>query len=310
MQRFAVSVAYVGSRFSGWAAQTHAQHVETVCGAIDGALDRLVGQGNHCGAVVSSRTDKGVHAIMNTFHVDVRRGPREGRMGTESGMFTSEDIVGGLNAHLMATGYHNDISIQGAVATDEENFHARFSAKGREYVYKIVPCTKKKRAGFEMGGFKESSLVCGHRAVPGAPLASPLFQANRAWCLEGFPDLAVGAMEEASQHLVGKFDFTSLRGPDCQAESPVKEVSSVSVDRLAAGPSLGHPMLPGSLVLVTVRAPRFLHRMVRNIAGLLVAVGKGDLPPGAVPGIIEARDRRRAPACAPPHGLYLSRVWY
>jgi len=455
MQRYAVSCSYVGSRFRGWAAQPSNQNIETVCEAVNRALDALVGPGNHGGAVVSSRTDAGVHALWNTFHVDVERRSRRQRFAganvaapppplllpppsptvleaapapspsPSSGPYRASELVGGLNAHLGLLGFGRDVAVLAAAAVGPA-FHARFSAKRREYVYRIAPCsvTSSLRsaqcsgddglgvaiaAAFTPGGggyrgfagatwqqqrhllqlqregrsFDSSCFV-----APGP--AMPLFEQDRAWCVVtgdhrcpggggGSGGLVIGgldlaAMRLAAAHMVGTHDFTSLRGPDCAAASPVLTIDAITVDAAALDPPAAasaaapdaavkatrdaaassaagggmrcrhggdggegslddphsppppppqqHPWFPlpragahgalagTPLVTVTVRAPRFLHRLVRNVAGVLVACGRGALAPEDVPALLAARNRTKGPPCAPPHGLFLANVEY
>jgi len=206
--------------------------------------------------------------------------------------------VGGLNAHLKLTKFSQEIRVLHAAAVDE-SFHARFSAVGREYVYRLY-CWPPHLAESPFHGW------------PGHGHATPFFESPRAWCLNSDEALDVAAMQEAGRHFVGEHDFTSFRAADCVAHSPVKEVTSLRVDTVeCAGPAFGHLAFPGTpMVTITIRARSFLHRMVRNIAGALVAVGKGTVAPGKVPGIIKARDRSRAPSAAPAHGLYLTKVFY
>jgi tRNA pseudouridine38-40 synthase len=110
--------------------------------------------------------------------------------------------------------------------------------------------------------------------------------------------LDVAAMRAAAQHLLGTHDFTSLRAAQCQARSPDRHVATLEVQRR------------GEFVLLEVSANAFLHHMVRNIAGLLIHIGRGDAPPDHARDVLAARDRRAAPATAPAAGLYFWRVHY
>ncbi len=73
-------------------------------------------------------------------------------------------------------------------------------------------------------------------------------------------------MHEAAQHLVGQHDFSSFRAAQCQARTPMRNLQEISVTR------------HGELVVLTVFANAFLHHMVRNIAGVLIAIGTGERP--------------------------------
>lgn len=110
--------------------------------------------------------------------------------------------------------------------------------------------------------------------------------------------LDVARMREAAAHLVGTHDFTSFRAVQCQAKSPVKTLHHLMV--------IEH----GRYIVLDIRANAFLHHMVRNIAGVLMAVGCGDREPQWVAEVLQARDRRQGGVTAHPYGLYLVRVEY
>ena len=127
------------------------------------------------------------------------------------------------------------------------------------------------------------------------PLRSPLM-ADRAWWYHR--PLDVHAMQAAAEILVGEHDFSAFRAAECQAHSPVREVLAVHVRR------------DGPLVALDITANAFLHHMVRNIAGTLVHIGRGEALPSWMAEVLEGRDRRGAGMTAPPHGLYLMHVDY
>jgi tRNA pseudouridine38-40 synthase len=110
--------------------------------------------------------------------------------------------------------------------------------------------------------------------------------------------LDAGRMAEAAQALIGTHDFTSYRAIGCQAKHPVRTVTELGVRRR------------GALVEITVSANAFLHHMVRNIAGVLIAIGRGDAPVGWAREVLERRDRARGGVTAFPDGLYLERIDY
>lgn len=110
--------------------------------------------------------------------------------------------------------------------------------------------------------------------------------------------LDVARMREGAKHLIGEHDFTSFRASQCQARSPVRNIHHLHIVRR------------GELIIVEVQANAFLHHMVRNIIGMLTAVGSGDLNPCAVAEVLEAKDRSRAGVTARPNGLYLVSVDY
>lgn len=110
--------------------------------------------------------------------------------------------------------------------------------------------------------------------------------------------LDVEAMRDAARCLVGTHDFSSFRCNSGKDDDPVRTVRAVSVERR------------GELVVIDIEALSFLYKMVRSIAGTLIAVGKGTIPPGEVAAILAARDRRRAFPTAPAAGLCLISVSY
>ncbi|AQT59769.1 tRNA pseudouridine(38-40) synthase TruA [Cellvibrio sp. PSBB023] len=110
--------------------------------------------------------------------------------------------------------------------------------------------------------------------------------------------LTVELMRAAAAYLVGRHDFTSFRATQCQAKSPVRRIEYLHIARR------------GDLIVLEVQANAFLHHMVRNIVGVLMAVGAGDKPPEWVADVLAARDRSAGGVTAKPFGLYLVGVEY
>jgi tRNA pseudouridine38-40 synthase len=105
-------------------------------------------------------------------------------------------------------------------------------------------------------------------------------------------------MQSAAGHLLGTHDFTSYRALACQAKHPVRTIHRLDVAR------------KGELITLEVHADAFLHHMVRNIAGVLIAIGKGEQQASWSREILQLKDRTRGGVTAPPQGLCLSRVDY
>ena len=105
-------------------------------------------------------------------------------------------------------------------------------------------------------------------------------------------------MIEAARALVGEHDFSAFRAAECQARSPVRRLTDIAVER------------HGDFLLLRVTANAFLHHMVRNIAGLLIAIGQGKADPAWAREVLESRDRTRGAPTAPSDGLYLWQVRY
>lgn len=146
-------------------------------------------------------------------------------------------------------------------------WHARFSAIERAYRYVIL-----------------------NRRPP------PALELGRVWHVPVKLDAA--AMHEAAQVLVGRHDFTSFRAASCQAKSPEKTISEISVTRDA------------DRIAVFLRARSFLHHQVRNIAGTLAMVGQGRWNAADLGAILAAKDRARAGQTAPAEGLTFLWVRY
>ena len=127
------------------------------------------------------------------------------------------------------------------------------------------------------------------------PLRPALLRTRVAW--ECRP-LALEPMQLAAGHLLGEHDFSAFRATACQARSPVRRIDRLEVTRR------------GRLVALEVTANAFLHHMVRNIAGVLIAVGLGQHGPGWTHEVLLARERRLGGVTAPAEGLYLVEVSY
>jgi tRNA pseudouridine38-40 synthase len=110
--------------------------------------------------------------------------------------------------------------------------------------------------------------------------------------------LDAARMHKAAQALLGEQDFSAFQAASCQSSTPMRNVQRVAVERF------------GDLVAIDIQANAFLHHMVRNIAGSLMAVGDGRHSPGWISELLAGRDRTLAAETAPPDGLYLVAVTY
>ena len=111
-------------------------------------------------------------------------------------------------------------------------------------------------------------------------------------------ELDAGAMHRAAQDLLGERDFSAFRAAACDSNTPFRRVDAVSVTR------------HGKQVVIDIEANAFLQHMVRNLAGCLAHIGRGEADTGLVADLLAAGDRTLAPPTAPPDGLYLTRVRY
>lgn len=148
-----------------------------------------------------------------------------------------------------------------------DDWHARFSCTGRAYVYRIV----NRRAPLTV----ESGL---------------------AWRV--IQPLEDSAMQEAAQLLVGRHDFTTFRSAHCQADSPLKSLDRLDVER------------SGDRIAIHASARSFLHHQVRSMVGCLALVGMGRWSVDDMRAARDARDRAALGLNAPPDGLYFVRATY
>ena len=112
--------------------------------------------------------------------------------------------------------------------------------------------------------------------------------------------LNISNMRKAAKHLIGRHDFKSFQAYDpLRAErQTVRTIKKIVIKK------------EGDLIHIDVTADGFLYKMVRNIAGTLLAIGAGQLPPGDMPKILKAKDRKSAWDTAPAEGLCLMKVKY
>lgn len=110
--------------------------------------------------------------------------------------------------------------------------------------------------------------------------------------------LDLARMQAAAQHLVGVHDFTSFRAIACQSRKAVRNVQFLSLTQ------------NGPLIVLDIQADGFLHHMVRNIAGVLMAVGQGKAEPEWAGDVLQARDRTLGGVTAPADGLYFVDALY
>lgn len=252
MPRYVLKIEYDGRPFAGWQAQADQPSVQ---GAVEAALGRL--DGNYAaGARIAAagRTDAGVHATGQVAHADLQRDWDPFR------------LCEALNFHLRPA----PVAIL-AAARVEEDFHARFSATERRYLFRLVA-----------------------RRAPLTHLRGQVWQVLNP--------LDAAAMRQGAAHLVGRHDFTTFRSSICQAQSPVKTLDEITIEEIA----LPH----GREYRFSLRARSFLHNQVRSIVGTLERVGAGAWPPGRVAEALAARDRAGCGPVCPPHGLYLTGVGY
>ena len=119
---------------------------------------------------------------------------------------------------------------------------------------------------------------------------------HRAWWLHRPLDLR--PMRLGAEFLLGEHDFSAFRAAGCQASTPRRNVMSIDIAR------------DGDRVAITIKANAFLQHMVRNIVGLLAAIGAGEEAPQWAEAVLARRDRGQGGMTAPAHGLTLIEVEY
>lgn len=127
------------------------------------------------------------------------------------------------------------------------------------------------------------------------PVKSALLAHQTTWC---YQPLDERLMAEAAQSLVGNHDFSSFRAQGCQSKSPFRIVYFIDVSR------------EGDKVIIDICANAFLHHMVRNIAGVLMAIGAKKRPIAWIEELLAVKRRECAGITAPPEGLYLQAIFY
>jgi tRNA pseudouridine38-40 synthase len=250
MPRYALKIEYQGGPFNGWQRQAEGQL--TVQGAVEAALNRLE-PGPHTIAA-AGRTDAGVHALAQVAHCDLANN------------WDAFRLCGAINAHLRPL----PVAVVDCAPVPDD-FHARFSALERRYIFRLVT-----------------------RRAPVTHDQGLVWQVGHG--------LNIAAMQDGAARLIGRHDFTTFRSSMCQAASPVKTLDEITIE------TREYP--GGQEYRFSLRARSFLHNQVRSIVGTLERVGAQSWSPDQVGTALAARDRAACGPVCPPQGLYLSGVAY
>ena len=178
MPRYRLTLEYDGGPYNGLQAQAGQPSIQA---SVEAAVKAFCGETIRLHA--AGRTDSGVHATGQVVHIDLERD------------WKPDVVRDALNAHLVGEA----IKVLGAAQVGED-FHARFSARERRYLYRIL-----------------------NRRSP------PALDAGKVWHVRKPLDAA--AMHAAAQALIGLHDFTTFRDLACQAKSPVKTLDVAEVVR-------------------------------------------------------------------------------
>ena len=247
---FKLIIQYDGTDFHGWQIQGE---LRTVQGELKRALSLI--DGREIVIHGSGRTDAGVHAEGQVANAEIRR------------EITPEKLRAAVNANV-----DSDLRIIEAKIVPED-FHARFSARGKTYVYRVV----------------------------NGPVCSPF------WLRYAHQDartLDLNRMRQGAKLFLGEHDWTAFSSAQSDAESRVRTVTRCEVhDRY-------EERARSRMIDMTMSADGFLRYMVRSIAGTLLAVGRSEMEADEVAVAIESGDRSSAGATAPACGLTLVSVDY
>ncbi len=178
MPRYKLTIEYDGTPFVGWQVQDNGS---SVAGEIENAIEKFAGE--RSALYGAGRTDAGVHALGQVAHVDLAK------------EWDADTVRDAINAQLRP----HPVAVLAAERVADD-FHARFSAVKRHYLYRIV----NRRADLAL---------------------------ERDRALKIARPLDAEAMHKAAQYLVGNHDFTTFRSTECQAKSPVKTLDQLDVAR-------------------------------------------------------------------------------
>ena len=247
---FKLTIQYDGTDFHGWQIQ---EELRTVQGELTAALSVI--DGREIVIHGSGRTDAGVHAEGQVASVQLQR------------QITPEKLRSAINGNV-----GKDVRVLAAQVVPDE-FHARYSALGKTYLYRIV----------------------------NGPVMSPFWL--RFAHQEARP-LNLELMRECAEKFLGEHDWTAFSAAQSDAESRIRTITSLQItrhrDRLAAT----------DMFEIRASANGFLRYMVRAIVGTLLAVGRGEMDQSIVTRAIANGDRTSAGATAPARGLTLLIVHY
>lgn len=244
---YKLTISYDGTAYCGWQVQPNGISIQAL---IEAALSTILRKQTAIHG--SGRTDAGVHACGQTAHFK-----------TEI-QFDNRRLLHSLNGILPSS--IRILSIENV----PEDFHARFSATGKEYHYHLWL----------------------------DPVQSPF---QRLYSLHVRKHIDFKALQKACALFVGTHNFASFANEahrGSAARDPVRTLTRLDAIETAGG------------VRLEFEADGFLYKMVRNITGTLLEAATGSLSDSAIRDIFSAKDRRAAPAAVPPQGLFLHKVFY
>jgi len=279
MTHWKLTLAYDGTPYHGWQIQPG---LPTIQGTLSDAIHRAIGE--RVLPQGSGRTDTGVHALGQIASF------------TLQAPIPAERLQLALNRCLPPS-----IRILSAQLISPA-FHARHSAIGKTYEYRIYP-------------LRQNSEMLPDKICP--PTLAP-FVWPCPW------PLSLELLNRAAGHVLGTHDFTTFAASDPDLVSraeplnliPTEPILALAAEKAAVARTSirtithSHWLLRDGLFLYQVTATGFLHHMVRNLVGTFVQCGASRLDPDSIPQLIAARDRSVSGPTAPPTGLFLISVDY
>lgn len=303
-----------------------------------------MGESQYENIQVSSRTDRGVHALKNTFHVDL--------LGHSSGDdMTVQRICRGLNFYLgrQTHSWHRDQKQQSRKRRRKpppgytflgDSYWSRYSANDELRILRVKKAPNHMDNPYSKQDPSQPPIVdwnARFSATERTYIYRVLcysdrdenwgmpFEWDRSWRIR-CRSLNFLGMQQAATYLEGTHDFSAFRGAKCQRSSPIVTLKSIQLHSQPFGSPLmlggvegttpgllgihgehNTDILPRLLTIQFV-GNSFLYRQVRNMVGCLVEVGLGKLQPSDVAGLLEKKCRKVAPSTAPAHGLFLADV--
>jgi len=249
-----LTISYKGTNYVGWQRQPVGDSIQQ---KLEDAISRILS--HDLSITGAGRTDAGVHAVGQVAHFQ-----------TDSDV-SCDGIRRGANSMLPP-----DISVVDA-SDATEGFHAKNSAKGKIYLYRIYVSSNR------------------------LPLEDPF-----AWHISTRLDLE--AMREGAEKLVGRHDFESFRATGCCAKSSVRTINRIEIRRPSGFPFSDYSGVQFADLIF--EGEGFLRHMVRNMTGALVEVGRGRMTPDDIARILLQKNRQERFECAPARGLCLVKVIY
>lgn len=258
MRKIVLVLSYLGRPFKGFQSQPRE---DTVQKFLEQGLTKICA--HQVRITAAGRTDAGVHACEQVVHFETKS------------KIAENSLVRALNSVLPE-------GIQVIRAKEvEPAFHARYSAKKREYVY------------------------CFSYQAP-----VPLYLKDFIWDI--YPvRLDLGKMQKALKLLKGKHDFSFLSAANKQQENKVREVYKVSLDYSRPSLWLNHKTKARTRIWsLRIEASGFLQKMVRMVAGFLIEIGKGKRTAAQLKEVLSGKPMKQGKLVAPAQGLYLNKITY